>query len=159
MQFKRRFWEEDDGIYGGLSLTDQTISQVSYPIDGYGSKGKGVMLGYYHYGTAKAELDDRTLADRERLALAQGAKIHPQYAKEFENAFSVAWHRIRHNEMSWTHWKNDEDFTQMQRVLGEPDGPFYFSGDWLSHLNAWQAGAFVSAHRVCRQLHTRAMAS
>src|SRR6185436_14618387 len=31
MQFRRRFWEEDDGIYGGASRTDQDIAQIVYP--------------------------------------------------------------------------------------------------------------------------------
>ncbi len=159
LQFKRRFWEEDDQIYGGLSQTDQPITQIGYPFDGYGSRGKGVLLGYYHFGNSKAELDDQPVAERQRRALAQGAKIHPQYTQEFENSFSVAWHRIPFNEMSWSRWATDDDFVRTQHVLGKADGPFYFAGDWLSHFNAWQAGAIGAAQRVCGQLHARALAS
>ena len=31
LQFKRRFWEEDDQIFGGSSRTDQDIQQIVYP--------------------------------------------------------------------------------------------------------------------------------
>ena len=31
LQFKRRFWEEDDLIFGGISYTDLPIRQISYP--------------------------------------------------------------------------------------------------------------------------------
>jgi monoamine oxidase len=48
------------------------------------------------------------------------------------------------------------DFQGALKALAEPDGPFYFAGDWLSHMNGWQAGAFASAHHVCRTLHARA---
>jgi monoamine oxidase len=33
----------------------------------------------------------------------------------------------------------------------------YFAGDWLSHLIAWQAGAFESARKVVSELHARVM--
>jgi monoamine oxidase len=34
LQFNRRFWEEDDRIFGGNSFTDQTIMQIMYPSTG-----------------------------------------------------------------------------------------------------------------------------
>lgn len=158
LQFRRRFWEEDEGIYGGVSRTDQPIKQIVYPPEGFGGK-KGVVLGYYHFGESKAVLDDQTMAEREQRALAQGAAIHPQYRAEFENSFSVAWHLVPHSEMAWAVWENADEFERCLKTLGAADGPFYFAGDWLSYLNSWQAGAFLSAQRICRELHARAMKS
>ncbi len=158
LQFRRRFWEEDDDIYGGRSLTNEPIGQIYYPSEDYGKTGSAVLLGSYHFANRR-EVFDRPPAEREKIALEQGAAIHPQYPAEFENSFSVEWHRIRHNESSWARWRSDSDFDQAMRVLGQPDGPFYFAGDWLSHLNAWQAGAFVSTHRALRELHRRAQSS
>jgi monoamine oxidase len=34
LQFKRRFWETDDEIYGGRSWTDHEIGQIIYPSHG-----------------------------------------------------------------------------------------------------------------------------
>ena len=31
LQFRRRFWEEDEHIFGGISYTDLPIRQISYP--------------------------------------------------------------------------------------------------------------------------------
>lgn len=45
LEFNRRFWEEDEQIYGGISFTDQPISQISYPSHGYFRKGPAVLLG------------------------------------------------------------------------------------------------------------------
>ena len=46
LQFKRRFWEEDDFIYGGATKTDQDIQQIIYPSTGYlGRKGVVVESG------------------------------------------------------------------------------------------------------------------
>ncbi|AOS43950.1 Flavin-dependent L-tryptophan oxidase RebO precursor [Lacunisphaera limnophila] len=155
LQFKRRFWEEDDDIYSGSSKTDDPIGQVYYPFDRFGAAGPGVLVGYYHFGGARELLDDRTPAERERVALEQGARIHPQYPAEFENSFSVAWHRVAYNEAPWMRWESAASFEAAQQVLRVADGPFYFAGDWTSNLNGWQAGAFVAAHRACALLHAR----
>jgi monoamine oxidase len=158
LQFKRRFWEEDDDIYSGSSKTDDPIGQIYYPFDNFGSRGKGVVVGYYHFGEGKAALDDQTPAERQRVALEQGARIHPQYPAEFENSFSVAWARVPHNEAAWMTWKDDASYDAAQKVLQTADGPFYFAGDWTTHSVGWQAGAFVGAHRAIEALHARAQA-
>src|SRR6202044_1511091 len=54
LQFKRRFWEEDEHIFGGISYTDLPIRQISYPSSGYNSGGKGVLLGGYAFGGANS---------------------------------------------------------------------------------------------------------
>lgn len=159
LQFKRRFWEEDDDIYGGRTVTSQPISQIYYPFDGFGERGKGVVIGAYHMTDPQRAFAALTPTEREHLALEQGAKIHPQYAAEFESSFSVEWHRVRHSEGAWIAWDNPADYEVMQKTLSQPDGPVYFAGDWLSPITGWQAGAFVSAHRACAQLHARAAAS
>ena len=38
LQFKRRFWEEDDHIFGGSSRTDQDIQQIIYPSTGFSGR-------------------------------------------------------------------------------------------------------------------------
>ena len=50
LQFKRRFWEEDEAIYGGISYTNLPIRQISYPSTAYNHSGRGVLLGAYLYG-------------------------------------------------------------------------------------------------------------
>ena len=159
LQFKRRFWEEDDDIYSGSSKTDDPIGQIYYPFDNFGSRGKGVVIGYYHFGQAREQLDNHPPAERERLALEQGARIHPQYPAEFENSFSVAWTRVPFNEAPWMGWKDNAAYTESQKILRAADGPFYFAGDWTSNSMGWQAGAFVGAHRAIEALHARAQAS
>ena len=94
LQFRRRFWEEDDAIYGGISYTDLPISLIGYPSSGYLSGGKGVLLGAYSYGAWAYEFTALDPAERIRRAVAYGAQIHPQYAAEFDNGMAVGWHRV-----------------------------------------------------------------
>jgi monoamine oxidase len=42
--------------------------------------------------------------------------------------------------------------TTAYQVLSAPDGPFYFSGDYLSHLGNWQEAALSSAQRTMMAL-------
>ncbi len=156
LQMKRRFWEEDDAIYGGISRTSDSISQIVYPSD-HLQGPKGVVIGAYNFGRGAAEFGALSAADRIERALAQGEKIHPgQYRAEFENAFSVAWHKIPYSLGGWGEWPGDAHEKYYAR-LNEPDGPFYFAGEHLTYLSAWMAGAFTSAQKVCGELHRRAL--
>ena len=93
LQFKRRFWEEDEVIYGGTSYTDLPIRQIAYPNTGYNRSGRGV-LAYIIEGSNSYEFTSMPPAQRVARAVALGSRIHPQYEDEFENGVAVAWHRV-----------------------------------------------------------------
>jgi len=154
MQFKRRFWEEDDNIFGGVSRTNMDITQIVYPCTGYFTK-KGVLIGYYNYGGTAERIGNLSLADREKLALEQGHKIHPQYTTEFENSFSVAWQKIRYSQGGWAIYPPDVR-QKYYPTLSKPDGNVYFAGDHTSYLTAWIAGAFEAAYQTVKSIHERA---
>jgi len=149
IQFKRRFWEEDDQIFGGASKTDMDIAQIIYPSSGYLTK-KGVVVGYYLQGQSGRPIGDKTPQERLEIALEQGSKIHPQYRAEFDNAFSVAWHRVKWNYGAWSNLA-----AQNRRILSEPEGRLYLAGDHMN-MNAWMQGAFESGRQVATQIHARA---
>src|SRR3954463_12126721 len=78
LQFKRRFWEQDDQIYGGHTYTNQPNSIIGYPMWDYFSKGKGVLLGAYTFGQPAFIAAAKAPEDRIKDALECGAQIHPQ---------------------------------------------------------------------------------
>ena len=49
LQMKRRFWEEDDKIFGGHLYSNLPFGNFSYPSWGYFGN-KGVLLGFYGNG-------------------------------------------------------------------------------------------------------------
>ncbi|QHT68577.1 FAD-dependent oxidoreductase [Rhodocytophaga rosea] len=154
LQFKRRFWEEDDAIFGGISRTNMDITQIVYPSSGY-MLAKGVLVGYYNFGRTAERTGNLSLADREKMALEQGGKIHPQYTKEFENSFSLAWQKIKYSQGAWAAYSTEVRQKYYPALL-KPDGPIYFAGDHVSYLNAWMAGAFESAWLAVESIHKRA---
>ena len=52
LQMKRRFWEEDDQIFGGHLYSNLPIGEFSYPSNDYFTK-KGVLLGLYANGPGR----------------------------------------------------------------------------------------------------------
>jgi monoamine oxidase len=153
LQFRRRFWEEDDEIYGGRSWTDQEIGQIIYPSHGFQGR-KGLLVGYYL--DFKRTMRDRSPAERQRIALEQGAGMHPQYKTEFESAFSVSWPRVPWSRGSW----RSETATAHETLaaLRQSDGRVHFAGDYMTNMSSWMQGAFDSAREVAMAIHTRALA-
>jgi monoamine oxidase len=155
LQFKRRFWEEDEGIFGGITRTDLEISQVVYPHYGFLGK-KGMVIGYYHNGNNATVMGDRLPAERLQRAIDQGSQIHPQYPAEFDNAFSIAWQKVRYSKGAWAQISEEMRKGETYRTLLRPDRGFYLAGDYLTYANAWMQGAFQSSRVVVSSLHERA---
>jgi monoamine oxidase len=157
LQMKRRFWEEDDQIYGGHVLTDiKGINTISLPSSNW-QKQKGVLLGYYNYQTAAIEVSAMTPKERAEFAIAAGEKIFPAYRDSFDSAFSVAWHRVQYNLGGWADW-NEESRKSAYPVLLEGEGRVLLAGEHLSYLTGWQAGAIESAWQQLARIHERASA-
>ena len=157
LQFKRRFWEEDDYIYGGISYTNLPINTIGYPASGYHSPGKGVLLGGYIWGPDAMRMTSMTPAERVRAAVEQGTQIHPQYPVEFDNGVAVAWHRVPHTLGCfglWSEANREKHFNN----LCEIDGRIVLAGEHASYLPAWQEGAVTSALDAIGRLHNRAVA-
>jgi monoamine oxidase len=157
LQFRRRFWEQDEAIYGGISYTDLPIWQISYPSTGYGSSGKGVLLGAYTFGPYAYEFTALPPEDRLRKALDDGAQIHPQYRAEYENGMSVGWHRVPWVLGCYGTW-SDEARARHYRNLCAIDGRIALAGEHASYLPAWQEGALLSALDAIGRLHQRVVA-
>jgi monoamine oxidase len=157
LQFRRRFWEEDDHIFGGITYTNLPIRQISYPSGGMNAGGKGVLLGAYTWDGANSyELTAMSPAERIEVALANGAKIHPQYRSEFENGVSVAWHRSPFTLGCAGEW-SEEARREHYDNLCQIDGRIVLAGEHASYIPAWQEGAILSALNAIQRLHKRAL--
>lgn len=156
--FKRRFWEQDDWIYGGQSFSNiPELGILGYPDDNYGAQ-KGAMLGMYNFGTSAARVSSLGYDDRVRLALEYGSRIHPQMKDEFMSGFSVAWHLQPYSLGAWPSY-DDRSREQFFPKLQEPDGRVYLVGEHLSYVNAWIEGAVQAAWMQVEKLHSRVMAA
>jgi monoamine oxidase len=156
LQFKRRFWEQDDGIYGGISYTDLPPRLIGYPCAGFGDAGKAVLLGAYTFGVYAFEFTSLAPSERVALALEYGAQIHPQYRDEFENGIAVAWHRHPSSLGCFGIW-TEEIRKQHYGNLCAIDGRILLAGEHASSRGAWQEGAILSSLDAVGRLHRRVL--
>jgi monoamine oxidase len=158
LEFKRRFWEQDDMIYGGITTTNLPNSQISYPSSNYGAQGPGVLLGAYTGGSTSYELTSLPPAERVKLALEWGSYIHPQYKDEFMNGVAVSWHRVPFVLGCFGQW-SEATRTEHYKNMCEMDGRIVLAGEHASYIGGWQEGAITSAIDAITRLHQRVNAS
>ena len=133
-----RFWEQNHNIYGGITWTDQDITQIWYPNHGF-QRADGIVLGAYIFGGAAGD-NFTNMAPQTRLdaTLLQASNVHPQFSGQAQNGISVAWRKVPFQEGAWG--------ISNPAVLLTPDANIFFAGEHLSILQGWQEGAILSAY-------------
>ena len=156
LQMNRRFWEEDDGIFGGSSGTDTPGYSVIYPSHDF-LTDKGLLQAYYAFGPVAERVGGMSLEQRAESGLVNGEKLHPgQFRRAYDGkAFSVDWERVPHSLGGWESWSEEARREHFPTLL-EPQGRVYFAGAYLSYLTGWQAGAVESAWYQVERLHANA---
>jgi len=157
LQFKRRFWEEDEHIYGGITYTDLPITNIGYPNTGYFRGGKGVLLGAYIWGLNAMEFTSMAPEERIAKALEYGSQIHPQYPTEFDNGMAVAWHRSPFTMGCFGMWSTASRAAHYDDLC-RFDNRIVLAGEHASFLGGWQEGGVTSALDAIGRLHERAVA-
>jgi monoamine oxidase len=153
IQSERRFWEEDLHMYGGISWTDQDITQVWYPATGY-HRRKGVILAAYTWDAPNNALFT-ALSPEQRIALAsaQVDNVHPGARAMLGPGISRAWGKVPFQKGSWA---DDEPSHQKHVELARGDGRVQFAGEHVSFLHGWQEGSVLSARAAVRAIAAQA---
>ena len=151
----RRFWEIDDHIYGGISWVKGPTGMVWYPSDRLFSP-KGILLGAYATFDNADLLAAQSLAAQFDMSRAAIEGLHPGRGAELEKPMAVVWSKVPYSLGIAARYRTTQDGNYA--TLSEPDGPFYFAGEHLSHVGAWQEGAILSARRAINMMdqHRRA---
>jgi monoamine oxidase len=146
-QADRRFWEENDQMYGGISYINHNITQMWYPSAGYFTD-KGILTGAYNYGVRAAYMTALSPSERKQLAAEGAALLHPEFAKHVqkEKGITIAWKNIPYQAGGWADW--DPSHRSHYATLLQPEGRFWVAGDQVSYLDGWQEGAIRSAQWV-----------
>jgi monoamine oxidase len=156
-QTNQRFWESDRyGIYGGISYTDDPITQIWYPSYDYFSRN-GTLTGIYTYDDIAIHFGKMNLRERIDAARKGGIKMHDEFKSELivpsDKALSVFWRDVPFQSGGSAAWEanNPADQQAYSRLLS-PDGRFHLLGDQISPLPGWQEGAMMSAEHVVAQI-------
>lgn len=156
-------------IFGGISWTDNPITQIWYPSTAYHDE-LGVLTGCYNFSSNAYSMGTKDVD--ERLVLArEGASVFGEaFGKGLDKGVAIAWQNMPYVKGGWAQWhvvKNStEHFNQLIQGTGidGSDPKFFIVGDQLSSLPGWQEGAVASAlnalTRLCRcDLHIPHLAS
>lgn len=155
----RRFWETDDGIFGGGTFSDLPIVSTYYPSDNASAKdpavsrGPGVMLASYSWGQPARRLASMPHRERAADVLHHLARIHPQLRDP----------RIVRRTASWS-WDNHPwssgafalflpgQHSELQAAIVAPEGRIHFAGEHASLAHSWMQGALESGLRATREM-------
>jgi monoamine oxidase len=153
LAMKRRFWEEDDQIFGGHLYSNLPLGEFSYPSNDFFSK-KGVLLGLYANGPV-GDLLERPVKERIEHVLMHASKVHPQIRREFESGYAVWWRKVKYNLGGYASGSAQARRGQLAKlenriVIGSAATAPYSSPDWLE-------GAVAAAWQALKALHERAM--
>jgi monoamine oxidase len=153
LAMKRRFWEEDDRIFGGHLYSNLPIGEFSYPSYDYFAK-KGVLLGLYSNGPI-ADLSTRPIAARIEHVLQHASKVHPQIRTEFESGYAVYWKRVPHSLGGYATVRASSLRAQLSKV--ENRIIIGSAATAPRSLPDWQEGAVAAGWQALQSLHERAM--
>lgn len=149
LQFRRRFWEEVDGIVGGGTFTDLPIRVVYYPDHGQ-ETGRGVLLASYTWSEDAQRWGSLSPADRISQALENLARIHPEAIASFEVGASKMWHDDEFAGGAFALFDPGQQ-TLLHDLILQPEGRIHFAGEHTSLCHAWIQGAIESGLRAARE--------
>jgi monoamine oxidase len=149
-------------IFGGISWTDDDITQVWYPSCDFHGR-LGVLTGTYNF--SKIAWRWGRMPARERLIRARkGAKLFGEaFGEGLRKGVAIAWQNMAYIKGGWAQWHTVEDAVSHFNVLdqgsgihdaqGELSDPvFFIIGDQISSLPGWQEGAVASSLNALSRL-------
>jgi monoamine oxidase len=153
LAMKRRFWEDDDQIFGGHLYSNLPIGEFSYPSYDYFTK-KGVLLGLYSNGPI-GDLLDQPIKARIEHVLTYSSKAHPQIRQEFESAYAVWWRKVKYSNGGYASGSASARRAQLSKlenriVIGSAVTAPHSEPDW-------QEGAVAAGWQALKTIHERAM--
>ena len=150
-QTRRRFWEEDEHIFGGGTITDLPIRNLYYTDYGKDT-GRGILLASYTWSEDAQRWGSLSPRDRIVQALENVALIHPQILEEFEAGASHMWHDDEFAGGAFALFDPGQQ-TLLHEEIIKPEGRIYFAGEHASLHHAWIQGAFESGLRAAIEIH------
>ncbi len=95
----RRFWEQDDNIYGGLEFVNVGCSPIWFPSAGLFSDRGVVVSGYTD--ESRSPFGKLTLQQKLDESRRSIERLHPGRGQELEKPIYYGWSKSEWNEGSW----------------------------------------------------------
>ncbi len=152
LQVQHRFWEAEDGIVGGTTVTELPIRRICYPSFSDPNDERGVMLASYTWGQDALRWGGLDSRDMIEQALEDVAQIHPSILTEFEVGATHAWYNDPYARGAFALFEPGQQ-TRLQGDIVAPEGRIHFAGEHTSLYHAWIQGALESGIRAAKEIH------
>ncbi len=150
-QVRERFWEAEDGILGGGTVTELPIRRINYPTPDPQTR-RGVLLASYTWGQDALQWGAMDEETRLEEALDDVARIHPRIRDAYECGASHAWYSDRWARGAFAMFAPGQQ-TELQADIVSPEGRIHFAGEHCSLYHAWIQGALESGIRAAQAIH------
>jgi monoamine oxidase len=154
-QCRRRFWEEEDGIFGGGTVTDLPVRNIYYPEHGR-ETGRGVLVASYTWSEDAHRWGALAPQDRIVQAMENVAQVHPQVLDAFEVGASKMWHHDEFAGGAFALFEPGQQTLLHEHIIA-PEGRIHFGGEHASLTHAWIQGAIESGLRAAAEVHEAAL--
>jgi len=142
-------------IFGGISWTDNEITQIWYPSNAYHDQ-KGILTGAYNFGKIAHACGQQGVVTRLNNARDGAEEFDAKFAAGLSDGVAIAWQNMPYIKGGWAQWQEVDDavvhFNELDQgsgiyaedgVLSKPR--FFVIGDQISSLPGWQEGAIAAA--------------
>jgi monoamine oxidase len=151
-QVRHRFWEQEDGIVGGTTVTDLPIRRICYPSYSDPNDERGTMLASYTWGQDALRWGAMSPSDMIEQALEDVAQVHPSVLREFEVGAVQDWYGDPYARGAFALFEPEQQ-TRLQEAIVAPEGRIHFAGEHTSLYHAWIQGALESGIRAAKEIH------
>ena len=151
-QVRRRFWEQEDGIIGGTTVTELPIRRICYPSFSDPDDERGTLLASYTWGQDALRFGAMDAESAIEQALEDVAQIHPSISTEFEVGAVYNWYDDPWARGAFALFEPEQQ-TRLQASIIAPEGRVHFAGEHTSLYHAWIQGALESGIRAAKEVH------
>ena len=143
-------------IFGGISWTENDITQIWYPSTGYHDQ-KGILTGAYNFDKVAAHWGTLSVSQRLDQARREASDFGQEFGAGLHDGLAIAWQNMPYIKGGWAQWDEVQQpelhfnhLTQGTAITNSDGtttkGPrFFIVGDQISSLPGWQEGAIASA--------------
>ncbi len=142
-------------IFGGISWTDNEITQIWYPSNDYHDQ-KGILTGAYNFGEIAYNCGKQDVTTRLNNARDGAEELDAKFADGLSDGVAIAWQNMPYIKGGWAQWQEVENAVEHFNDLDQGSGvyskdgilsdpKFFVIGDQLSSLPGWQEGAIAAA--------------
>uniref|UniRef100_A0A3Q3WZR9 Amine oxidase n=1 Tax=Mola mola TaxID=94237 RepID=A0A3Q3WZR9_MOLML len=154
LTFSEKFWEEEDGIRGGKSITDRPSRFIYYPSHDFPTnKTIGVLLASYTWSDDSLLFNGASDEDLKELTLTDLGKIHGEHVRNL--CTGVVVKRWSADPYSFGAFALFTPYQHLEyaKELFRSEGRVHFAGEHTAFPHAWIETAMKSAIRAATNIN------